>query len=99
MVIAWIFCASTGILFARYYKFIFPTVKWFNLQFWFNIHRPVMIFVPILSIIAFIVILADLGWKWVDIESKVGFAHSIFGIVVIGLSVIQVCILTFYLYL
>lgn len=49
-----------------------------------------MIFVPICSVTAFIVILADLNWKWVSASSKVEFAHSIFGIVTIGLSIIQV---------
>ena len=72
MVIAWMFLASTGILFARYYintpnfclttliynihiflryyKFIFPNFKPFNIAFWFHIHRPFMLSIPVLCI-------------------------------------------------
>jgi len=51
-----------------------------------------MFSVPVFSIVAFIVILADLKWKWVQLidTQKVNFAHSIIGIIVIGLSLIQV---------
>ena len=51
-----------------------------------------MFFVPVFSIVAFIVILADLKWKWVELidTQKVNFAHSIIGIIVIGMSLIQV---------
>ena len=95
MVIAWMFCASTGILIARYYKFLLPNVKLFDLQFWFVIHRPLMIFVPIVAITAFIVILADLDWKWVESSERLPFAHSIIGIITIGFSLIQVRFISF----
>ena len=51
-----------------------------------------MFFIPIASIVGFIVILADLKWKWVELSNTlvVNFVHSIFGIVVIGFSFIQV---------
>ncbi len=51
-----------------------------------------MFSIPIFSIVAFILILADLKWKWVELieTQKVNFAHSIIGIIVIGLSLIQV---------
>ena len=90
MVIAWMFFASTGILFARYYKFFLPNVKLLKVQFWFNAHRSFMFIVPVLSIISFLIILSKEKWKWIPIESKASFAHSIFGIVAIGLSVLQV---------
>ncbi|CAF1108113.1 unnamed protein product, partial [Brachionus calyciflorus] len=90
MVFAWMFCVSTGIILARYYKFILPSIKIQKMMFWFQAHRALMIFAPICSITAFLVILADVGWKWVETTSKVSFVHSIFGIVVIGLSIIQV---------
>jgi len=90
MVIAWMFCASTGILFARYFKFLFPKWKPFELQVWFVVHRPLMMFVAFASVIGFIIILADSDWKWLDTKIVANFVHSIFGIVTIGLSVIQV---------
>src|SRR5690606_2722794 len=90
MVIAWIFMSSTGILIARYYKFIFPNEKLFRLDLWFTVHRPLMMCVPMCSIAALILILADLEWQWVRTERPIQFAHSIFGIVAIALSIIQV---------
>ncbi len=76
----------------RYYKFIFPNIKILKVQFWFNAHRVLMMFIPVASIVAFIVILADLKWKWIELSDTVvvNFIHSIIGIVVIGFSLIQV---------
>ncbi len=62
----------------------------FNSEFWFNIHRPFMILVVLMSITAFIVILADLNWKWVESSDTIEFIHSIFGIITIGFAIIQV---------
>ena len=93
MIFAWLFCVSTGIILARYYKFILPSIKIQKMMFWFQAHRALMIFTPICSIAGFLVMLAELDWKWVPITSKVSFAHSIMGMVVIGLSFIQVIFL------
>ena len=54
--------ASTGILVARYYKFMLPDVELCNVKFWFVIHRPLMMCVPIINIAAFIIILWGVGW-------------------------------------
>lgn len=89
MVIAWVLLATTGILAARYYKYIFPDVKLCKIDFWFHIHRPLMILVPVISLISFIVILSQLNWNWVSSSSSIGLAHSIFGIFTITLSIIQ----------
>jgi hypothetical protein len=90
MIIAWITFASTGIFFARYFKFLFDERPFCGVQFWFFIHRPVMIFVPICSIAALLVILAQLNWKWVSSSQSISLAHSIVGIVAICLSFFQV---------
>lgn len=90
MIIAWLFCASTGIIIARHFKFLFPTKKICDLKIWFVVHRPLMILVAVISIVAFIVILAYKEWSWLDTEDAVAFTHSIFGIVTIGLAVLQV---------
>ena len=90
MVISWLLLATTGILLARYYKYLLPYVKTCGVQFWFLMHRIIMIFVPLLSIISFIVILAQLNWEWVLTENKLDLTHSIFGILAICLSIIQV---------
>lgn len=90
MVISWIVLAPNAILFARYFKFIFPSVKPCNIQFWFHIHRPFMMCVTLASLAAFITILWDNKWSWVDYEiDMIEFIHSIFGICTIGFSVIQ----------
>ena len=64
-----------------------------NVQFWFFIHRPLMISVPIVSIIAFLIILSQLRWGWVDSTEQPNFAHSIIGIITISFSVLQVIFL------
>jgi hypothetical protein len=74
----------------RYLKFIFPNLKIMDKAFWFQVHRTLMISVPIISITAFIVILADLKWQWVSQTLVVNFVHSIFGIITMALSVVQV---------
>lgn len=64
----------------------------FKVNFWFNIHRPFMILIVIVELVAFLVILSSLDWSWVETDEKVNFVHSIFGITTIGLSIIQVII-------
>jgi hypothetical protein len=60
---------------------------------WLIVHQPLMITTATISNISLLIILSDKGWKWVD-NSKIGnyrqFLHSICGIVVIVLAVIQV---------
>jgi hypothetical protein len=90
MLIAWMLFVPIGVIFARYFKFIFPDFNACNVQFWFFIHKPLMISVPIISITAFILALAAAGWAWVSSSSTLIFAHSIIGIIVIGLSIVQV---------
>ncbi len=93
MIIAWLALASTGILIARYYKYVLPKAKLCGVQFWFNFHRIIMIFVTTLSIVSFIIILSQLNWSWVSDSDSVSYTHSIFGILTICLSIIQVFLL------
>ena len=90
MIIAWMLFTPIGIILARYFKSLFPNFKTCDVQFWFFIHRPLMLSVPLISLAAFILILSQLNWSWVTISSSVGFTHSIFGIVVVALSLVQV---------
>ena len=91
MIFAWIVLASTGMLFARYFKFIFPKIKPFNLQFWFVIHRSFMTLTLFIALAALFFILWFKNWKWVDMEREnfIAFGHSIVGIVAIGLTFAQ----------
>ncbi|CAF0731342.1 unnamed protein product [Brachionus calyciflorus] len=89
MVIAWIFFASTGMVFGRYMKFLFPNFKLCGLRFWFLVHQPCMIMVSLISIAAFLVILSKCEWKWISTDEPINYAHSIFGIVAICFSIFQ----------
>jgi hypothetical protein len=93
MVIAWMLMASIGILMARYMKYL--PYEIFKLKFWFVIHRPLMILVVLLSIIGFILIFAQVGWKWIDPAEKLNFAHSITGTITIVLANIQIYVAFF----
>lgn len=89
MIFAWLFFASVGIIFARYYKFIFPTVRLCGLQFWFIVHRPFMLLAVVVSLVSLVIILFDKNWQWVQVTSTFNFVHSILGISTIGLAFIQ----------
>lgn len=58
MVVSWMLLASTGILFSRYYKYLFfsKVICW-N-RFWLTAHRGLMVLSVIIAVIAFIIILA-----------------------------------------
>lgn len=90
MVISWVLFVSTGILLARYYKYLLPNFKLFGVEFWFLLHTPIMIFAIVCTIIAFCVALAALEGMWPKAADEVKFAHSIFGILTIIISLIQV---------
>ena len=57
MVISWIFFVSIGILLSRYYRYLLPTTKLCGVEFWFFLHRIIMIFATVCTIIAFCVVL------------------------------------------
>lgn len=106
MTFAWLFCAPTGILIARYYKYLFPSTFICKAQFWFVIHRPLMILVSVLTLLALVLILVfhNLGSEEMphgrrvrrhahdedNQHSFVNSAHSIFGVLTISISIIQV---------
>ena len=96
MVLAWLLFASTGIIISRYYKKSFWDIRIFGKDLWFVLHRPLMTFATILTLIAFIVILSQFKWLWVVASwgtssfSYTETTHSIVGMFVIGLSFFQV---------
>lgn len=71
-------------------KFIFPNKRICGSSIWLAVHRTLMLMVPILSVTAFIVMLANLNWSWTKPSKILQFIHSLFGIAAIGLSIIQV---------
>ena len=51
-----------------------------------------MILVTIITFTSFIVILSDMNWKWIiaSNNTSVVFTHSIFGIITVSLTILQV---------
>ncbi|RNA44203.1 ferric-chelate reductase 1 -like protein [Brachionus plicatilis] len=74
MAFSWMFLSTLGILFARYYKYLGKNKTLCGVQIWFVFHRPLML---------------ATNWKWTSSQVKINFAHSIIGILTIGISVIQ----------
>ncbi len=92
MVIAWVLFAPTGMLIARYYKFLLDKRKVCSVNLWFALHLPIMLSVPIISFVGLLVVLSWLNWKWVQPESgdEIEFSHSVLGILAISLAFFQV---------
>lgn len=89
MIFAWIVLASTGILVARYFKLSWPKRKICGKAVWFAIHRALMMTAVLLTLIAFVLILIYKKGQWTSRMSQREFAHSIVGILVIGLATAQ----------
>ena len=103
MIIAWVLLASIGVLLPRYYKNILPKRTLFNKKIWFAVHIILMSLTCLVSVVAFLFVLAALGWEWSALPQSedstllkkfktIDFTHSIIGIVTIGLALIQVCV-------
>ncbi|RNA28376.1 ferric-chelate reductase 1 isoform X1 [Brachionus plicatilis] len=90
MVFVWLYLVPNGIVIARYYKNLLPSSRFLNAPFWFNAHRLVMIISLLFIIPAFILILAQENWHWVSPDNRTKYAHSILGIVTIGLLFFQI---------
>jgi hypothetical protein len=89
MVFTWIVLVSTGILVARYFKRSCSNRKICGKAIWFAIHRAIMTCVAILTLISFILILVYKKGQWISRNNRQEFAHSIVGILVISLALIQ----------
>ncbi|ESN96445.1 hypothetical protein HELRODRAFT_189243 [Helobdella robusta] len=70
MVIAWLMCASTGMLLPRYFKSAWKDSKLCKQAVWFRLHQVMMSSVFILTSIAFIIIFCE----------RMGYASSTLGI-------------------
>ena len=79
-----------------YFKFIFPGIKTFGVQFWFNMHRLLMSSVTLFSLIGLVLILFYKKWTWTSSKLEIRFAHSIIGILAISFSFIQVSFFAFF---
>jgi hypothetical protein len=92
MVVAWVLLAPTGIMIARYYKFLLGDRKFFGVNFWFTLHLTLMIAVPLISLAGLLIVLSWNQWVWLQPDENVEFSHSIFGIVAISLAFVEVTV-------
>lgn len=90
MVLAWVFCASIGLILARYYKPMWVEDKACGQKVWFSYHRALMLCAMFLTIIGLILILVDKKGAFV-LEKDLPFkAHPIIGLIAIICSLINV---------
>lgn len=89
MIFAWVLFASVGLLMPRYYKYICKPAKVCGSHVWFILHFSLMIIVALFNIIALLVILSDLNWKWISTTRPLHFTHSVFGMMAMGLIFLQ----------
>jgi len=89
MIFAWLTFASSGMLMARYYKQTWKSVKPLGKDFWFRCHQGCMGIAILLTLVAFLIILAG---RWVAPFEPKALAknpHAVVGIVCIILAIIQ----------
>lgn len=80
-IIAWIFLGSIGILLARYFKPLWPNRVVYSFRVWFSLHRPMMVFVCLLTLLSLLFALIEMEWKFsADGNALV---HSILGLIVV----------------
>nr|CAB3247187.1 putative ferric-chelate reductase 1 [Phallusia mammillata] len=82
MILAWLTCASIGILIARHFKPMWHDSTCFSTKVWFQIHRGLMITAVVATLLAFILIFSSVE----GFSSNAG-AHPIIGIVVTILAI------------
>ncbi|KAK2706518.1 putative ferric-chelate reductase 1 homolog isoform X2 [Artemia franciscana] len=87
MIVAWIWAASCGILFARYFKQTWVGKQFMGKDLWFVFHRLLMVLVWSLTMISFIIIFSEIG-GWSSIPSYIN-PHPILGCVTTGLAFVQ----------
>ena len=94
MVLAWMVFASTGILFSRYGRLLQlgTRTQLLGEAIWFQAHRFLLTLASVATLLGFFLVLSQAGGKWVSVadDGPRLFAHSILGIIVVGLTLIQV---------
>ncbi|CAF4807799.1 unnamed protein product [Rotaria sp. Silwood1] len=89
MLFIWMLFISTGILIARYFKQSWPQRKLCGKPIWFFVHRSVMTFAAIMTMIAFTLILIYKRGTWTSQNLSREFVHSIIGMLVVSAAFIQ----------
>lgn len=90
MILAWVLCASIGIIMARYFKPMWTTKKACGQKIWFQVHRALMLCAMFITIIAFILILVHRDGMFITPEKLPHKAHPILGLIAIICSLLNV---------
>lgn len=81
MILAWAFFGTTGLLWTKYYKPMWPNKRFYGERYWFVAHFNCMVMLVLLVVIAFIIIFVEVGGY-----SKADYlpyeAHPILGIII-----------------
>ncbi|CAF1234618.1 unnamed protein product [Adineta ricciae] len=89
MIFTWILIVSTGALISRYFKTSWANKMICGKAAWFTAHRFLMSIAAILTTLGFLFILVFLQGTWIPNDTTRPYAHSITGIIVIGLAFFQ----------
>ncbi|XP_076813647.1 putative ferric-chelate reductase 1 [Clavelina lepadiformis] len=84
MIIAWLTCASIGVIIARHFKPLWHDSTIADNKVWFQLHRGLMVIVLLATVAAFVLIFVAVG----GYSENVG-AHPILGIIVTGLTILN----------
>ena len=89
MVVAWLLLGGSGIFTARYGKKQFNNIKVMGKDLWFQIHRMFMVIAWTLSLVAFIIIVADKQFDPLTKSAIKVNPHAVLGLVSFCLMFIQ----------
>ena len=90
MIIAWVLCASIGIMMARYYKPMWVETKACGQKVWFQVHRGLMLATMFIAVIAFVLILIEKDGLYVLPAELPKKAHPIIGLIALICSFLNV---------
>ena len=89
MILAWMGCATSGMLIARYYKNTWKSIRPAGKDLWFRLHQLFMMLTVLLTLTGFFVMIAKEGVDPLALEEIKINPHPAFGITCIVAAVIQ----------
>ena len=89
MIFAWMSCAASGMLMARYYKNTWRSVRPLNKDLWFRLHQLFMVSTIALTSIGLVLIAIEKGPSPLAMDSVKINPHPVFGLIAIIATFIQ----------
>ncbi|KAL8582124.1 hypothetical protein ACOMHN_004043 [Nucella lapillus] len=90
MSFAWMFCASFGIIMARYSKPLWPKHKLCGRKVWFTIHRACMVCLAVLTLFGFIIIFVEAQGLSEISTREFQKLHPVMGILITIFTAVQI---------